>query len=340
MASPNVRDIINDIRKGVFNPVYILIGQETYFIDLILNALEKTVVKPEDMDFNYNIYYGQDANADVVVNCAQQFPVMAPKKLVILKEAQALFKAKEELDKIVPYVGNPNPNTVFVITYTGDKVAAITNLEKAASKNGGIVFKSVSPRDYELPTFIRDYCRANNVSIDDKSVQLLCEYVGLPLSKMFGEINKLFLIKGDEKKITPDDIEKHIGISKDFNNFELLNALVTRDYPKCIAIINYYHNNPKKNPVQVTLAVIFNYFCTLVQAHFLPQKNNDSLYTLLNRKNQRGLDELKKAMQNYPPVKAVNAIHHIREFDAKSKGVNSAQDPYNLLLDLIFKIMT
>lgn len=338
MATPSFREIINDIKKGKFNPVYILYGTESYYVDMILKALEASVVAPEDRDFNYNLYYGQDVNIETVVNCAQQFPVMAPKKLVILKETQAMSRPAD-LEKAIPYATNPNPNTVFVVTYLSDKTA-VNSLAKAAEKNGAVVFKSESPRDYQLPSHIRDYCVAHKFSIDEKSVNLLCDYVGLPLSKVFGEINKLFQIKGEDHRITPEDIENNIGISKDFNNFELVDALRTRNYPKCIAIIDYFEINSKNNPTVVTLSVIFNYFTTLTLAHFLPQKDDQSLYSVLKSKFKRNLDDLKLGMRNYPPIKAVNAIHHIREFDAKSKGVNSMQDSYALLRELIFKIMT
>ena len=284
-AATDYRKIIADIRAGKINPVYVLVGQETYFIDLIVAELEKRVVADEDRDFNYNLYYGSQTVAESVVNCAQQFPVMADRKLVILKESQAMANAKNELDKFVQYVANPNMTTVLVITFTGEKTAAAANLQRAVTKSDGIVFKSESPRDYQLPAYVKDYCQQRKLSIDDKAVAMLCEYIGAPLSKLFGELNKLIQIKGGKGRISPEDVEKNIGISKDYNNWELLKAVINRDYPKCCAIIKYFRNNPKNNPTIVTGSVLFNYFAKLTVAHFLPGKDDSSLMAALEAKN-------------------------------------------------------
>lgn len=333
--------MLTSIRKGEFKPIYVLVGKETYFIDRIIEALEKYSVSPEDKDFNYNLYYGNDTPGDIVVNCAQQFPVMAPRKLVIYKETQASANAKAELDKLVPYAGKPNQTTVLVVTYTGDKTAAIANLERAVTKSEeGIVFKSESPRDYQLVSHIKDYCTDHKIGIDDNAAEMLAEYVGAPLSKLFGEVSKLIMIVGPKGRITADVVSKNIGISKDFNNFELAKALSMRDYPKCMRIVNYFRNNPKTNPTIVTTGTIFNMFTRITIAHFLQDKSSESLMSLLGNRNKYALDELVRGMKAYPPVKAVNAIHYIREFDAKNKGINSVADEYDLLQELIFKIMT
>ena len=339
-AATDYRKIIADIRAGKINPVYVLVGQETYFIDLIVAELEKRVVTPEDRDFNYNLYYGSQTVAESVVNCAQQFPVMADRKLVILKESQAMANAKNELDKFVQYVANPNMTTVLVITFTGEKTAATANLQKAAAKSEGIVFKSESPRDYQLPAYVKDYCQQHKISIDDKAVSMLCEYIGAPLSKLFGELGKLIQIKGGKGRISPEDVEKNVGISKDYNNWELLKAVINRDYPKCCAIIKYFRNNPKNNPTIVTGSVLFNYFAKLTVAHFLPSKDDSSLMAALEAKNAYSLGDYKTGLKTYSPAKAVNAIHHLREFDAKNKGIGSFGNEYDLLQELIFKIMT
>lgn len=336
----DIRQILTDIRKGSINPVYLLIGPETYFIDLVINALEKYAISEADRDFNYNLYYGNETNAETVVNCAQQFPVMAPRKLVIVKETQAFYNPKADLDKFCTYVSRPNATTVLVVTYTGEKVAAISNLKKAAGKNGAVILECNPPRDRELPSYVKDYCQQHKIGIDEKAITMLCDYVGGPLSKLYGELDKLIQIKSDTKRITPEDVENHIGVSKDFNNFELVNAIRNRDYPQCMRIVNYFRNNPKKNPTVVTAATIYNFFTKITVAHFLPTKDDASLMELLDFKNSYALRDLKTALRSYPPVKAVNAIHHLREFDAKNKGVGSMQNEYDLLQELIFKIMT
>lgn len=336
----DLRKIITDIRKGDIKPVYLLIGQETYFIDMVTDALEKYAISEDDKDFNYNLYYANETTPDTVVNCAQQFPVMAARKLVIVRETQAFYNPQTDLDKFCGYVNHPNPTTVLVITYTGEKTGPISALRKAASKGDAVVLDCNPPRDYELPTYVKDYFQQRKTGVDEKAVTMLCEYIGAPLSKLFSEVNKLLQIKGAGARITPDDVERYIGVSKDFNNIELVNAIRYRDYPKCMAIVKYFRNNPKKNPTIVTAASLFNFFTQLTLAHFLPKKDDSSLYEMLRYKNSHALKDLKAGMAAYPPVKAVNAIHYIREFDVKNKGVGSMQNEYDLLQELIFKIMT
>ena len=335
-----IREIISSIRKGNCAPVYILMGEEAYYIDLIVENLERYVINESDKDFNYNVFFGNDADIDYVVATAQQFPVMAPRKLVILKEGQSMIQAKNQLERFAPYVSRPNQNTVFAIVYKGEPLGASSKLIKAAKEGGAVIFRSDVPRDYELESHVRDYRADRRITIDEKAMKMLCEYIGAPLSKLFGEINKLITIKGGTGRITCDDIEKNIGISKDFNNFELINALSVKDYPKAIRIVNYFESNPKLNPTVVTTAVIFNYFSNVVIAHYLPDKSDDSLKSELGLKSKPQLWTLKDGMRNYSPAKAVNAIHHIREFDSKSKGIGSYLNEFDLMRELVFKLFT
>lgn len=343
MASGNmsVRDIIREIREGNPRPVYILMGEEAYFIDLIVENMEKYIIPEEDKDFNFNIFFGNDADIDYVVGVAQQFPVMAPRKLVILKEAQSMYQAKTQLEKFSSYVSHPNPNAVFVITFKGGILNATSKLIKAAKATDAIVFNSEVPRSYHLTNHIRDYCRDRKVSIDQKAMELLAENIGAPLSKLFGEINKLIsIVGGKTPRITCDDIERHIGISKEFNNLELVNALSVKDYPRCIKIIKYFAANPKTNPTVLTTGTILNFFSNLVIAHYLPDKSDQALSQALGFKAAIQLTNMKTAMRNYSPMQAVNAIHYLREFDTKSKGVGSMLDEYDLLAEMVFKIFT
>lgn len=335
------RKIIADIRKGDFNPVYILMGEEAYYIDLITEFLEKNVVAEEDKDFNLNVFYGNDADIDYVVGVAQQFPVMAPRKLVLLKEAQSMMQAKVQLEKFAPYLARPSRDTVFVIAFKGDSLNATSKLIKAAKESGAIVFKSDVPRDYELNGHIKEYCKDHKFSIDDNAVNLLAQYIGAPLSKLFGEINKLMSIKGDvDRRITTEDIEKNIGVSKDYNNLELIKAVEAKDYVKAIKIVKHFSTSPKTNPTVVTTATLLNYFSNLVIAHYLPDKSDAALIQTFGFKSSYQLADFKKGMYNYNPMKAVNAIHYLREFDTKSKGVDSFFNEYDLLAELIFKIFT
>lgn len=337
------RDIIQSIRKGECAPVYILSGEEAYYIDLIVQNFEKYVVADDDKDFNLDIFYGQDADIDYVIGVSQQFPVLAERKLVILKEAQCMSQAKTQLNKFASYVKKPSPGTVFVIAYKGEPFTASSPLVKAAKEGGGVVFESIVPRDYELPAHIRDYCTSRKVGIEDKAVNLLAEYIGAPLSKLFGELNKLISIKGnagDNNIISCEDIEKNIGISKDYNNFELQEAIGSKNYPKAIKIIKYFEANPKTNKTPATTATIFNFFSNILIAHYLPDKSDAALKEAFGFKAAVQVKNLKMAMANYSIGQTVNAIHHLREFDTKSKGVGSMLNEYDLLAELIFKIFT
>ncbi len=341
MAKKNnsFREILTDIRKGNFANVYILMGEEAYYIDKLTEALEECVIEPDDRDFNQTAYYGNEIDIPTVIATSQQFPVMADRRLVLVKEAQAMQNAKAELDKLSEYLKRPADNTVLVIIYKGDNLNATSALLKAAAKADAIVFKSPRLRDYELPVPVKDYCQSKKIGIDERSVKMLCEYCGSDLSKLFGEIDKLLVAGGKGMTaITPELIEKNIGVSKDFNNFELTNALTVKDFDKTIRIIDYFRSNPTKNPTVMTTAVLFNFFTKLVIAHFLKDKSDSSLMANLQLKNTYALREMQTAMRSYSASQAIGAIHALREFDTKSKGVNSFQNEYDLLRELIYTI--
>lgn len=335
------REIISDIKKGTPAPFYLLMGNESYYLDLIAESLEANVVTLEDRDFNLSVFYGNDSDPDYIVRAAQQFPVMADKKLVILKEAQTMDRAKSQLDKFAPYVRRPVPSTVFAIVYKGDALPKTSELIKAAKESGAVVFTATSPRDYQLGAVLKDYCTSRKKAIEEKACEMLCQYVGLPLSKLFGEVNKLITIIGEgTNRITATDVEKHIGVSKDFNNFELVNAVARKDYPKAVRIVRYFRDNPKNNPTVMTTSTLFNYFSNLVGAQYEPDKSDRSLMEALGFKAPVQLRDIREGMKNYSPAQAVKAVHHLREFDAQSKGVGSLQNEYVLLSELLFKIFT
>lgn len=336
------REVLSEIKKKKFAPVYILMGEEPYYIDLLADALIDNVVDEDDRDFNCEIYYGSDTDISVVAGAAQQFPVMAERKLVMLKEAQSMVRAKSQLEKIAPYLENHNSSTVLVIIYKGENIPATSPLMKAAAKASDttIVFKSPKIRDYNLAGHLRDYCASKGLGIDDKAASILCEYIGSPLSKLFGEVDKLKVAIGERSRITPQDIEDNIGISKDFNNFELIAAIADKNYPKAMMITRYFRKNPKQNPTVLSTALIFDFFAKLCMAHFSADKSDGALYTLLELKNSKALGDCRTGMARYNATQAVKAVHSIRDFDTKSKGIGSLQNEYDLLDELIFNLMT
>ena len=338
---PTFREVMTSIKKKVFSPVYIMMGDEPYYLDQLTKALENNVVDEADRDFNSIVYYGADADISNVIASAQQYPVMSERQIVLLKEAQTLSRAKEQLDKLASYVAHPNPRTVLVVVYKGDTLSASSSLMKKARTSDALIFVSERLRDYQLSGPIKDYCQSKGWSIDEKAVTLLTDYIGNPLSKLFGEIDKLMIaVKEDVKRITPELIERNIGISKDFNTFELVKAFSRKDYRKAMQIVDYFSKNPKQNPGVVIVATLFGYFSKLFIAAVSRDKSEDTLIALLELKNKYALADYRDGLQRYNARQVLAAIHAIRDYDCQSKGIGSTQNEYELLKELIFKIFT
>lgn len=336
------RDIINDIKHDRFAPVYILMGEEPYYIDRIVEALEAKVVAEEDKEFDQTIIYGADTEPGKVMEETGRFPMMSERRLVVLKEAQAMRLAKSQLNKLSPYVANPSKLTVFALAFKGDKLSATSELLKAAKKNKEVVvFDSPKVKDYRLGEVVRDYCFTNKIDIDAGAIEMLVANVGSSLGNMFSEIEKLrVVLKGEKKKITADMVQDHIGVSKEFNNFELNKALARRDYYQSINIVKHFEANPKENPTVVTTATLFNYFQQLLLAAFSTDKTDKGLMDALKLKNSYALKDIRTGLAHYNATQLVKAIHAIRAFDAKSKGIGSFQKEYTLLLELVITIIT
>lgn len=337
------RDILDRIKRRQFASVYLLMGDEPYYIDLIVNALESSVVSEENKGFDQLVFYGADSEIDVVVASAQQYPVMGDIQLVILKESQSMTNAKNQLDKIASYLAQPNKKGILVIAYKGDNLNATSAIMKAAAKAGEsvVVFKSPKIKEYQLAAHIKDYCRNKKMAIDDQAVQILIEYIGNSLQKQFGEIDKLIVAAGPgAKRITAEMVEENIGISKEFNNFELTKAIANKDYPKTLRILNYFRKNPKNNPTVMTTSLLFRYFSQLIVAYYTADKSDNSLMDALQLKSPYALKEIREGMNRYTLRQSMAAVSVLREFDCKSKGIGSLQNEYDLQQELIFKIFT
>ncbi|MBD5186619.1 MAG: DNA polymerase III subunit delta [Bacteroidales bacterium] len=334
------RDLITDIKGKKYSPIYLLSGEENYYLDKLADFLGDNVIPEEDRDFNMITFYGAETDVETVINAAQRYPMMSDRQLVILKEAQAMNRAKNNLDKFIGYIEHYNPSTILVIVFKGESISSTSKLAKSVVKSGGTVFTSPQLRDYELTVPIKDYCTSKKIGIEEKAVEMLKEYLGNDLSKLFGEIDKMIVSQDASKglKITAELVEKNIGISKEFNNFELTRALSVKDYEKSMRVIDYFARNPNKNPVVVTTGILFGFFSRLVIAHFSKDKSDFALMTALNIKNTYALGEVKQAMKSFNPSQSVNAISLIRKFDRESKGVGSFQNEYALLKELIFNL--
>lgn len=334
------RDALTEIRKAKFSPVYILMGEEPYYLDLIVKELEKRVVAETDRDFNTFIYYGADARLDVVVASAQQYPMMSERQLVILKEAQAMDKAKTSLEKLEGYVSHPTKTTVFALVFKGDNLNATSKLMKAASASGAVVVKSPKVPDWNLDRVAKDYCQSRGYTIEPKAAAMLAEFIGNDLGTLFGEIEKLIItLPEGNKSLTAELIERNVGISKDYNNFELQRAIAHKDYAKAMRIATFFAANPKKNPIAMTNALLFGYFSRLAIAAMSRDKSQSALTSLLGLKNPKALDEIYTSLRLYSPDAILRAISAIRDADAKSKGIGSMQKEHEILKELLFNIM-
>lgn len=341
LASLSVyRSILSDIRAGKFAPIYLLFGEESYFIDRLAEALENHVVKAEDFPFNADIFYGADTSPMEVTAAAKQFPMMAPLRLVMYKETQSMDRAKHQLDKLLPYLENPNELTVLAVTFKGDGLTAASKLAKTAQKHGGVIFSSPRIRDYEMQDTIRDLCVAEGISLDSKGASLLADFLGTDLTKVAAQIKKLTIGQSGKPAITADMIAKNVGVSKEFNNFELLEVTARKDYAKAMLIAEYFRKNPKSNPLIVTASTLFGFFAQLLVAHYAQDKSDAGLRSLLDIKGKLAMDRIRSGMRNYSPGACVSIIHYLRLFDAQSKGRSSYWKDTDLFKELLFKIFT
>lgn len=311
-------------------------GDESYYIDLISDYIEKNVLSEEEKGFNQMILYGRDVTIEDIVSNAKRYPMMAERQVVIVKEAQDLSRT---IDKLISYVENPQPTTVLVFNYKYKKLDKRKALFKALFKNG-VVFESKKLYENQVADWIRKVLASRDYRIVPKAAQMLVEFLGTDLSKIDNELKKLQIILPKGTQITPEDIEENIGISKDFNNFELRKALGAKNVVKANQIINYFADNPKDNPMVVTVSLLFNFFSQLLHYHGLNDKSPRNVAIAL-KVNPYFVNEYTLAAKNYPMKKVSAAIAVLREFDVKSKGVGSNALPQrDLLKELIARILS
>lgn len=337
-SSVTFETIMRDLKAKKYAPVYVLMGDESYYIDRITDYIADNVLDPDDRDFNQTVVFGADTTAAQVVDMAKGYPVMpAAHRVVIVKEAQGL----KSLDALERYFEKPLASTVLVIAY---KNGTIDRRKKVVGKAEavGVVFESKKKRDYELSAFIEAYLKKNHVAIDTKSAAMIAEHIGADLSRLISELDKVMIsLPDNDRRVTPDVVEREIGVSKEFNIFELKTAIIERNVFKANQIVKYFDKNPKAGSLFSCLPLLYTYFQNLMVAFYAPDKNNDNnLAAFLELKSVWGLKDYRVGMRNFSAMKTLQILAKIRETDAKSKGLDSLNTSTDdLMRELIFFIL-
>lgn len=326
--------IINDIKAGNIKPIYFLMGEEPYYIDKLTEYIEQNVLLEHERDFNQTILYGRDVTIEDVVGNAKRYPMMADRQVVVVREAQELSRT---IDKLENYVENPQETTVLVFAYkykTLDKRKKVTKL----LTKYGVVFESKKMYENQVGTWISRVLQGKGYSIEPKANAMLVEFLGNDLSRISNELNKLQIILPKGHTISPKDIEENIGFSKDFNVFELQNALGSRNQVKAYQIAQYFADNPKDNPMVVTTSLVFSFFIKLLKYHGIKDKNPKNVAPILGV-SPFFMKDYDIALKNYPMKKVSTIVAALRDIDVKSKGVGAnSLSTHDLLKEMLVKI--
>ena len=329
-------DILKELRAKQYRPIYYLMGEESYYIDLIADYITDNVLSETEKEFNLTVVYGADVDIATVINAAKRYPMMSEYQVVIVKEAQAI----RNMEELSFYLQKPLNSTILVICH---KHSTLDKRKKLAAEveKVGILFESKKIKDSQLPAFINSYMKRKGIDMEPKASAMLADFVGTDLSRLTGELEKLIItLPAGQKRVTPEQIEKNIGISKDYNNFELRSALVEKDILKANKIIKYFEENPKTNPIQMTLSLLFNFYSNLMLSYYSPEKTEQGIASWLGLKSPWAARDYLTAMRRYNGVKTMQIIGEIRYADAKSKGINNASmSDGDILRELVFKIL-
>lgn len=336
MAS-TFEQIMRDLENKVYAPIYLLHGEEAFFIDEVINYIENNVLEEEFKAFNQTVVYGRDVTAREVADLCRRFSMMGNYQLVIVKEAQDLTANNRKLDELEPYFDNPQESTILVLGFKHKKIDKRKSFYKKLDKSGkGVIMESKKLYDNKVPSWIDSFVRSKGYTIDPVSTRLLADHVGSDLSRLVNEINKLFITAGETKKITTETIETNIGISKDFNVFELTNALGTRDAFKAQRIVQYFAANPKENPLQLVTAMLYSFFVKVFLYHRFKDKKRNEIASALGV-SPFFIDDYAKAARNYSPGNIRKIITEIRYLDLKSKGFGADGSDYGPLSEFVYK---
>lgn len=330
-------DIVKELRAKQYRPIYYLMGEEPYYIDLIADYITDNILTETEKEFNLTVVYGADVDIATVINAAKRYPMMSEHQVVVVKEAQNI----RNMEELSFYLQKPLSSTILVICH---KHGVLDRRKKLAAEieRSGILFESKKVKDAQLPAFITSYMKRKGIDMDPKATAMLADFVGADLSRLTGELEKLIItLPKGYTRVTPEQIEKNIGISKDYNNFELRSAIVEKDILKANKIIKYFEENPKTNPIQMTLSLLFSFFSNLMLAYYAPEKSEQGIANMLGLKTPWQAKDYMVAMRRYSGVKTMQIIGEIRYADAKSKGVggSSSLNDGDILRELVFKIL-
>jgi len=329
--------ILSDLSEGKFAPLYILMGEESYFIDKITDFIAQNALREEERDFNQTVCFGSDVSAAAVADMARRYPMMAERQVVIVKEAQNI----KQWDQLEQYFEKPQPTTVLVIAYKNGTIDGRKKILTKAQNAGAVIFESKKLYERDLPVFIVDYLKRHQATIDQKSCLMIAEHIGSDLSRLTSELDKVCLSMPEgSRHITPEVVEEQIGVSKDFNGFEFRSAIANRDILKANQILKYFDSNPKSGGPFMLIPLLFNFFQNLMLAHYAPQKTDSGVAQFLDLRNAWGAKEYMIGLRNYSGMKTMQIIQKIRETDAKSKGLDNPNTPVgDLMKELVFFIL-
>ena len=334
--TPTFQSICRDLRAGRPAPVYLLHGEEGYYIDALVEQFESTVPEGE-RDFDLSVLYAPEMDSPrTVVNAARRYPMFSDRQVVIVKEVQTA--GASFLNALAEYAANPAPTTVLCLCFRGQQAKG-AEFMKAIKAGGGIVFESKKLTDRNIGSVVSEFIRNKGLSVDPKALTMLCDFIGTDLSRIYNEVGKLTVTLGTGAMVTPEAVERNIGISKDYNNFEFLNAIANADAARVMTILRYFRSHPKANPVQVLAVVLFNFFSNLLIAYYTADKSEHGLMQALGFRSPWQLKDIRAGMQHYGAWEVIEIIGLLRKFDAASKGNGSRLDPYDLLFDLSMRIL-
>lgn len=331
-----------EIKSGNFKNIYVLQGEEPYFIDRLQELIIDTALTEDQRDFNLSLYYGNTANVREVISACQQYPAFSQYKVVVVREAQLISKQpghKNDMDLFASYAEKPLPSTILVICHKGDALKSKSFTDALKAAKSGVVFTSKKVREgRDLETMIVSYATSLGCNIDSKATSMLADHIGTDISRLFSELDKLAMLT-DDNNISPLLIEQNIGISKDYNNFELEEALARRDAAKAFRIVDYFERNPKNNPSVVSIAMLFSFFSNALLTATASDKSLEGIMDVVGTRSQWRARKFLDTTRVYSTRSLVNIIGYLRECDTRSKGIGSRQDQYALLKDLVYKIL-